>query len=154
VGSEVFLTAAGGQPGLAGTGQRARTDAIRVSAALLTNHVEIRDLVYLLGAAWQSVSILNLPCACAFQLLLVFEASGVPEGEYTIHVDVAGPDAVVRNRVSFPLTVSVAGEVLRIPRAVGIATTVDAFGLWSFNVLSETASLANIELAIRRATDP
>jgi hypothetical protein len=115
---EVLAYAEGGKGVLAGTGIRLDTDRLAVSTLMLANAWELRDsFAYVLGGAWQSTSILNLGDSVCFPLLIVFEAAGMEEGEYTVGVEVRGPDGVRRVRITFPVTVKNSETSLEFPEA-------------------------------------
>ena len=152
VGDEVILRAPGGRGGLAGTGVRLESDQLRVSALLLVNYGEVQSggLVSLLGGAWQNLSVLNVPSRVAFPLIIVFEAGGVPVGEYTAGVEVRERDGSAHGRVRFPITVDRAGDVCRIPRPCTVEAEIDVFGLWTIAVVTPQRELARIDVMIKR----
>ncbi len=107
-------------------------------------------LVSLIGGAWQSLSMLNTPSRVALPLMIVFEAGGVPVGEYTAAVELRSPDDSPRGRTSFPVTVERGGDVCRIPRPCVVEAEIDVFGLWAVAVVSQNRELAQIDLMIKR----
>jgi hypothetical protein len=107
-------------------------------------------LVSLVGGAWQSLSVLNVPILYSLPLMIVFEAGGVPVGEYTAAVEVRSPAGQQRGYVAFPVTIDRAGEVCRIPRPCSVDFVIDAFGLWTIAVSSNGQELASLELVIKR----
>ena len=114
-GGEVPAYVEGAEGAFAGTGIRRQTDRLSVSALMLANAWELRDdLIYVLGGGWQSISLLNLGESFRFPVLMVFEAAGVEEGEYTVGVEIRGPDGLPRARATFPITVLQAGDINRI----------------------------------------
>jgi hypothetical protein len=149
-----LVKASGGSPGLAGLGSRSTTDKLRISTMMLANSVEQREgLLYLLGGGWQNLSILNVPSQCTFLVVLIIEADGVEAGTYSMHLNLSDPGGVERSVVSFPVEIIEPGEVVRIPRFVLITASVHTFGLWRLAVQSDTSTLANLSLAVRRTTD-
>jgi len=156
IGDQVVLHAAGGTGGLAGTGVRHQSDNLLVSVLLLVNYGEVHNggLVSLIGGAWQSVSVLNVPSRVAFPAMIVFEAGGVPVGEYTAGVEIRGPDGSVHGSVRFPVTVERAGDVCRTPRPCNVEAEIDAFGLWTVAVVTPTRELARVDVMVRRTGQP
>lgn len=147
---EVLLRAPGGHGGLAGTGVRLSSDRFSVSTLMLVNYAEAPGLVSVIGGAWQNCSLLNVPTRIVFPVLIVFEAGGVPSGEYTAGVEVRGPDQSVRCRISFPITIEEDGDVCRFPRACALEADVDVFGRWTVAVVTSERELARIEVMIKR----
>lgn len=152
IGDQVILRAAGGQGGLAGSGVRPESDQLLVSALLLVNYGEVHNggLVSLIGGAWQSLSVLNVPGRVAFPLVIVFEAGGVPAGEYTAGVEVRGREGSVHGSIRFPVTVERAGDVCRIPRPCNVEADIDAFGLWTVAVVTPRRELARVDVMVKR----
>ena len=145
------VRAAGGQGGLAGTGVRRTDSRLAVSALMLVNYAEVRDgLASIVGGGWQNYSVLNLPTAVTFPVYVLFEAPGVDVGEYTVGVEVRGPDGTRREQITFPLTIETAGDVVRIPRCCSLTAEVDVFGLWTLAVVTPDRELARIDLLIKR----
>jgi hypothetical protein len=151
IGDTELLRAAGGEGGLAGTGVRRTHSLLAVSALMLVNYAEIREgLASIVGGGWQSLSVLNLPARVTFPVYILFEAHGVDVGEYTVGVEVYGPDRAPRQRISFPVTIETAGDVVRIPRCCSMTAEIDAFGLWTLAVVTPDRELARIDVLIRR----
>jgi hypothetical protein len=151
IGDTEILRAEGGHGGLAGTGQRLQSDAFAVSTMLFVNHGEIAPsgLVSVLSGGWWSVSALNVGDELGLWLLVVFEAGGVPVGEYTGTVAAIDPGGVQRARVRFPITVAKAGDLLRIPRFCNLRFPATQFGLWTFTVATHR-DLGSLQLMIKR----
>ena len=151
IGDEVVVRASGGPGGIAGTGVRKTTDRLGVSALLLVNYAETRGgLSTIAGGAWQNVRVLNIPSTVNIPIFLAVEAGGVHVGEYTVAVEAHGPHGGRRARVSFPVTVTVEGDVLRIPFCFSLPVEVDAFGLWTVSVSTPTEELARVDVMARR----
>ena len=150
-GTTELLRAAGGKGGLAGTGQRLQTEAFSVSSMLFVRFGEIAPsgLVSILSGAWQSTSTLNLGDKVGASLFVVFEAAGVPAGEYTGSVTAHDPDGVERACVRFPITVTRAGDILRISRFCDLRFPATKFGLWTFTVATDR-ELGSLQLLIKR----
>jgi hypothetical protein len=56
------------------------------------NSIDIRDgLLFVLGGAWQSYSLLNTPSDVNLVVLLVLEAGGVDVGHYSMHISAHDP---------------------------------------------------------------
>lgn len=150
IGSEVLLTAAGGQAGLAGTGIRLTSDRLAVSAVMLVNYAENRGLASIVGGGWQNVSLLNIPTQCAFPLFVMFEAGGVEVGEFTVAAEVRDPSGMQRGRASWALTVTTAGDVVRVPLCCTLSAEVDSFGLWAMVICASGRELARIDVLVKR----
>lgn len=132
----VVVRAAGGKGGLAGSGERVRSDALSLSAMLFASSVEHRDgLAFILSGAWESLSSLNFPTSPRVVILLVFEAGGVPVGEYTIKVEARDPFDEVGGGLQFGLGVTKSGDILRKSVCISFEITASEPGLWSFVVL-------------------
>lgn len=141
----------GGEGGLTGTGVRRTDSRLAVSALMLVNYAEVREgLVSIVGGGWQSLSVLNLPTPVTFPVYVLFEAPGVGVGEYTTGVEVRGPEGTPRQRLSFPVTVKTAGDVVRIPRCCSLTAEIDIFGLWTLAVVTPDRELAHIDLLVKR----
>lgn len=149
-GDTVLVQARGGRRGLAETGNRVTSDRLAVSALMLAEYVEANGLVYVARGSWSNYSVLNLPTQATLPVLLVIEAGGVPPGEYTVALEAVGPDGIHRSRMSFPVTVEEAGDILRISRSCGLAITFDAFGLWTIVATTPLAELARLDLLVKR----
>ena len=145
------LRAAGGKGALAGTGQRLQGEGFSVSSMLFVRFGEIAPsgLVSILSGAWQSALSLNLGDEVGVSLFVVFEAAGVPAGEYTGAVTAHDPDGVERACVRFPITVTRAGDILRIPRFCDLRFPASKFGLWTFTVATHR-DLGSLQLLLKR----
>jgi len=150
LGDEVLLRAAGGEPGLAGSGIRATSAKLTVSTLMLANYVETGSVVYVARGGWQNYRVLNLPTQEIFPVLVIIEAGGVPPGEYTMTLEAVAPDRTARSRVSFPVTVEEAGDVLRIPRTCTLEPVIDAFGLWTVTASTPLGEVGRIDLLVGR----
>jgi hypothetical protein len=152
MGGTELLRAAGGGGGLGGTGQRLQSEALSVSSMLFVRFGEIAPsgLVSILSGAWQSTSILNLGDGVGVSLFVVFEAAGVAVGEYTGSVAAYDPDGVERHRVRFPITVTQAGDILRIPRFCELRFPATKFGLWTF-IVAHNRDLGSLQLLLKRS---
>ena len=144
------LRARGGQGGLAGSGQRRTTDALRVSSILLARYAEWSDTAIIVGGGIVWYSVLNLPTQLNVTAFMVFEAGSVEDGEYTVSVEALNPDGELRGRVRFPLTVEAQGEVVRIARGCDVTVDIDSFGLWTVNVNTTTNELAVHPFIVKR----
>lgn len=148
---EILIEASGGQGGLAGTGIRGQSEALRLSMFTLANSTEIRDnLLFLLGAGWQSYSTLNIGDRVQLCIALLFEAGSVEPGEYTIRVMATDPSGRTAASVSIPVTVEIAGDVVRIPRVVPVELTVSSFGLWRLTAESDAGPIGIVDLMVKR----
>jgi hypothetical protein len=147
----LLLSAAGGLGGLAGTGIRSVSDRIAVSVLMLVNYVELREgFAYVAGGAWQNISVLNLPSMVPIATFAVFEAAGTEAGEYTIGLEARDPDGTRRSRMTFPLTVSEPGDVLRVCRCCNLSTEIDSFGLWRVLVDCDGRELVGVDFLVKR----
>ncbi|WP_350280462.1 hypothetical protein [Kribbella sp. HUAS MG21] len=144
-----LLAAGGGGGGFVGTGNRSTTDRLRVSTLVLVNAVEHREgLVSILGGAWDKVVIEQLPAQGSIYALAVIEAGGAPQGEYGIHIAAFGPNGTRLARVSFPVTVTQPGQVLRFKRHVALDLDLTQQGIHTVTVDSDISELARIEFAV------
>ena len=124
----MLLAAGGGGGDYAGTGNRSVTDKLAVSACLIANAAEVHDgLRYILGGGWEYFRC-KLPTRYRFVAAVTFEAGGVPEGEYTVHATIYGPNGSRLGRSTFPFTVQIASAILRRSRAVLIPCQLDNEG--------------------------
>ena len=147
----VLLRARGGQGGLAGSGIRSKSDKLSVSTLLLSNYAEHRNgFVYIVGGGWQSISVLNLPSTVNFPMLIIFEASGVLAGEYTVIAETRDPLGNVAAMARFPIRVSEAGDILRIPFAFPLVTEVNSFGIWTIVVSTEDSEIGSLPVLVKR----
>lgn len=147
---KVLVRAPGGKGALAGTGIRSTSSRIRVSTMLMASAWDQRDnLLYLLGAGWESVSVTNVGDPAVVGMILTFECAGVEAGEYTITVRAVGPDGE-QAQVGFPLTVEKAGDILRVPRAIKLGFAVSAFGIWTLTVEHDGRILGTLDLNVKR----
>lgn len=151
---EVLAFAQGGAAASSPYEQRTTTETLGVSSILVCNSVEIREgLLYVLGGAWQSYSVLNTPADVDLVVVLVIEAGGVEAGHYTVHVIASGPDGSESGRTRFPVVIEEQGDVLRITRWVPLTMHVAGYGLHTITVTTDTTLLGSIDLAMRRITD-
>jgi hypothetical protein len=151
VDGAAVLVAGGGKGGRAGTGVRLASSRLSVSALMLVNYAEGRDLAYIVGGGWQSYSITDVPARLVFPLFILFEAGGVGVGEFTVGVEARDPNGTRRAHMNFPLTVVEAGDVVRISRCCDLSALVESFGVWTLAVTSPQGDLAQIDLLIKRS---
>lgn len=149
---KVVLRAEGGKGGLAGSGIRLTSDRLGVSTLLVADYVRIQpsNLATLVDAGWVSVSVLNLPATVTFPVCTLFEAGGVGVGEYTVIYEVISPNGEVRTTVSVAVGVERTGDLVRIPFTVALTPSIDEFGIWRIAVRSELASMATLDVMIKR----
>ncbi|OJV24911.1 MAG: hypothetical protein BGO26_20735 [Actinobacteria bacterium 69-20] len=153
-GSAIYIEARGGAAAGSPYEIRRVTDGLRLSILAACNSVEIRDeFLYILGGAWQSVSILNIPSEVHLALVVVIEAGGVEVGHYSLEASATGPDGSPVGERSFPVVIEESGDVLRIARSVPLTMRVTSYGLHSVTVSSGDAVLGSIDLAVKRTTD-
>ncbi|ORA82203.1 hypothetical protein BST28_04215 [Mycolicibacter kumamotonensis] len=147
-----MLRAEGGKGGLAGSGIRLTSDRLGVSTLLVADYVRIQpsNLATLVDAGWVSVSVLNLPATVTFPVCTLFEAGGVGVGEYTVIYEVISPNGEVRTTVSVAVGVERTGDLVRIPFTVALTPSIDEFGIWRIAVRSELASMATLDVMIKR----
>lgn len=151
IGDDIVVRAPGGTAGLAGTGLRSTTDGLSVSALFCANYSELQNgLVYASGAGWQNLSLLKVPTVWCFRVVVLFEAGGVDEGEYTVRIEARGPTGAVSATASFPLTVVKAGDVVRVPHGWTLCVEIDAYGIWTVAVATESKELAVTQLLVKR----
>lgn len=144
------IRAAGGKGGLSGTGQRHRTNSLRVSAFVLARYAEWSDTATIVGGGIVWYSVLNLPTRLTVTAFMVFEAGGVDEGEYTVSVEVYNPAGERRGQLRFPLTVEKAGNVVRISRGCNVPIDVDSFGLWKVRVCASDSEPVTQLFVVKR----
>ncbi len=145
------MTARGGRGGLAGTGQRVVGGNITVSSLMLVNYVETREgLAFVAGGGWISCNVPNLPHAMPLALVIQFEAGDTDPGEYTVSVVIRDPFGLEKSRVSFPVTISGRGDLVRIMRPLAVQVCFDSFGAWTVLVEREGRTLASLPICIRR----
>lgn len=103
------------------------------------------------------LQLLNVPADLTLALLVMFEAGGAPEGEYTTTVELLDPVHGVAGTVGFPVTVVTPGDVVRIPKLVMLRARLPVFGAYQIRVSSEVAVLATLDIIARcsgEADDP
>lgn len=148
---DLIVAAPGGKGGLAGSGIRAQSEKIGVSAVLLVRYVEVvSSLAYLAGAAIQGIEIRNLGDSGNLAVFMTLEAGGVPKGEYTIVLQIRDPHGNVTSQQTFPLTVEKPGDIVRVPRFCVMPVTFVSFGLWKVTVSSSNRELAGLDFFVRR----
>jgi hypothetical protein len=146
-----LVSAPGGAGGLSGTGVRLISDRLRVSTLLIGEYFHVRDgLVFAGGAAWQSLTVLNLPQEGSLATMLVLEAGGVPPGDYTVRVEVRDPFGAIGGCAAFPVSISETGDVLRIPFTFVVPVTWTAYGTWRVTASSEIGELARYDVVVKR----
>jgi hypothetical protein len=152
IDGEIVLRAKGGKGGRAGSGIRATSDRLAVSALLLANHIAMmpHGLATLVDAGWQGTSVLNLPTPLNFPVLAVIEAGGVAAGEYSIIFELRAPSGEVQTSATIALVVERSGDLLRLPFSMGVPGTIDAYGLWQVVVKSEVAELGWLDIMVKR----
>ena len=128
-----------GEGGLAGTGVRRRTEALRVSSVMLPRYTEWSDTATIVGGGIVWYSVLNLPTSLAVTVFTVFEAGGIEAGDYTVAIEACNPAGERRGHVRFPVTVEQPGEAVRISRGCDLTVDVDSFGLWEIRICASDA---------------
>jgi hypothetical protein len=68
-----------------------------------------------------------------------------------VSVEARRPDGACRARISFPLTIELPGDVVRVPRCCDLPTEIDALGLWTLAVVTPQRELAEIGLLVKRS---
>jgi hypothetical protein len=148
-----LLSARGGAGGLSGSGVRSVSDLLRISTLLVGEYFHVREgLVFVGAAAWQSVTVLNLPQQQSLAVMLVFEAGGVTVGDYTIRVEVKDPLGSPGGGVAFPVTISEVGDVLRIPFTFLVPVTWTSYGKWTVIASSAIGELARYDVVVKRVS--
>jgi hypothetical protein len=143
------ITAAGGAPGLSGSGERKIDTRLRLSALMIADSVQIRDgLIFMLAGGWASWTTSTLPVTSTFALLLVLEAGEMDEGDYTVHVSAVTPEGTQAHRVSFRMTVTERADVVRIPVIIPMQFEIDQPGPWTFVASSESGELGRIHIVV------
>jgi hypothetical protein len=149
---EPLVFAPGGRGGSEGVSERGRSDRLRVSTLLCADYVDVRDgLSSVVRGGYGELQLLNVPAEISLALLVIFEAGGAPEGEYTATVELLDPVLGVAGTVRFPVTVVTPGDVIRIPRLVMLDARLPVFGAYKIRVSSELAVLATLEIIARRS---
>lgn len=81
------VTARGGGAAGFALKDRKTTSFLGASALLFFNAAEVQGgLVSMLGGAWESLSVLNVPTQLSVGVLVVLEAGGVDQGAYSVHL--------------------------------------------------------------------
>lgn len=152
IGGEVVLRAEGRPGGRAGSGNRVTSDRLAVSTVLIADYINPmpHGLVTLVNGGWSSYAVSDLPAPVTLPVLCVIEAGGVEAGEYTIIVELCAPGGAVPMRFSVGLVVERTGDVLRIIYVFELTANVDKFGLWQVQIRSDTATLAVLDVMIKR----
>jgi hypothetical protein len=149
-----LASARGGATGGSPYEIRKFSDALRVSTLMICNAVDVRDgLLFVLGGAWQSFSILNVPEELTIVVAMVIEAGAVRADHYSVKVAATAPDGTQVGEQTFPVVVEKAGDILRITRSVPLRMRIDMFGLHTITVSSGKFELGAIDVAVKRATD-
>jgi hypothetical protein len=152
---EVLLAVGGGGGGFVGSGARSTDDRIGVSVLMFANSLDVRDgLVFVLGGAWQTLTVATFPEVTRLMVLVVIEAGQAASGEFTIHVDLHDPAGSRMTRASFPLVVDEPGAVIRVPLAVALEATFAEPGQHHLTVSSELGELASVILVVLTPEDP
>lgn len=147
-----LVFAPGGKGGSAGTGERGRSDRLRVSTLLSADYVDVRDgLSSVVRGGHGELHLLDVPVGFTLALLVIFEAGGAPEGEYTATIELLDPVHDVAGTVRFPVTVVTPGDVVRIPRLALIRARFPVFGAYQIRVSSELGVLATLDIIARRS---
>ena len=145
-----IVVAPAGAAGRAG-GIRLRSAAVKVSSLLVGEHFHVRDgLAFTVAGGLSWVSALNLPQPQSLPVLIVIEAGGAPPGDYTIRLEVRGPDDQLGGEVAFPLTVDEQGEVLRVPFPVSIPVEWTCYGTWMIVAASDSGVLSRYDVIVKR----
>lgn len=150
----VLLAAKGGSAAGSPYELRTTTDALQLSSLLVCNAVDIRDgLLFVMGGAWQSYSVVNTPAQVGLSVVLVLESGGVVPGHYSVTVSATSPSGKSAGQTGFPVVVEEQGDILRIVRVASLLLAVDEYGLYRITASTEVAELGSIDLAIKRVTD-
>jgi hypothetical protein len=150
VGDTVMVRAKGGIGGRAGNGVRGETTKLAVSTLLPVTFVSIRDgFASIVDAGAQCYSVLNLDDVVQFHVFVVFEAGGVEVGDYTILAHLTSPTGG-SEQYAFPVSVTKAGDVLRIPRYLNLSFPAESFGIWRARIAHSDRDLASLEIFVTR----
>jgi len=151
---EVRVAAGGGGGAFAGTGLRSTTTSLSISTLMFVNSADMRDgLCFVLGGAWQSLAVAEFPAQVQLCALGVFEAGGADEGEYTVRLELFDPSGQSLSMATFPLTVTVPGAVVRVPKVAVLGCDLASPGRYSLVASTESEELGSTELVVRQ-TEP
>lgn len=152
VGKEI-LKATGGEGALAGSGQRSRSNHLRVSTLTSCRYVEVSSegLVHIVSGGFTWHAVLNLGDTLRIAIGTIVEAGSVPEGEYTLRYVLTGPDGATRLEKSYGIAVTKVGDVARLAMTVPLTVSVDAFGVWKVSVCSDEECLAEYKFVMKRS---
>jgi hypothetical protein len=147
---EELLRATGGGGGLTGNADRRMSELFSVSTFMCLDCLHLRDgLAYVMEGGYSWYRFLDFPADHSFAILLAIEAPSVPVGTYTFHVSAHDPDGTQQGGVSFPVTVTEEGSVLRIQRGVDLHARVEYPGVWTLRVGTDVATLAEIDVVLK-----
>jgi hypothetical protein len=150
-GGERLVRAKGGKGGLAGTGNRSKSEKLAVSSLMLANYVEFREIfAYITGACFQLYHVLNLGDALSFAGIVVLECGGVAAGEYAFTVAALDPQNDEASSVKFAFKISETGDILRRGYKFNIQVTVDTFGMWTIVVRHGNRELARLPIVVQQ----
>jgi hypothetical protein len=145
-GGEV-LRAKGGRGGLAGTGNRSKSDKLVASALMLVNYVEFREnFAYITGTGFQQYHVLNLRDPLTLTGMITLEGGGVPLGEYALTVEAWDPQNNVATSVRLVFEVSRTGDILRMCFRFTLRVVVNIFGMWTIVARHEDRELARLPI--------
>jgi len=148
-----LVSVPGGAGGLSGSGVRLVSDRLRISTLLIGEYFHVREgLVFVGAAAWQSLTVLNLPQQGSLPVMLILEAGGVASGDYTVRVEVKDPFGAIGGCVAFPVPISETGDVLRIPFTFNVPVTWTAYGRWTVIASSAIGELARYDVVVERVS--
>jgi hypothetical protein len=148
-----LVSAPGGAGGLSGSGVRLVSDRLRISTLLIGEYFQVREGFAFVGAAaWQSLTVLNMPQQGSLPVILILEAGGVAPGDYTVRVEVKDPFGAIGGCLAFPVTISETGNVLRIPFTFHVPVTWTAYGTWTVIASSGIGELARYDMVIKRVS--
>ena len=118
---------------------------------MLANYIEFSGAFgYITGACFQYYNVLNLGDSLNFTGITVLEFGGTSAGEYGITLAALDPENNEVSSVKPAVSVSKAGDILRIAYKFTVGVSVNAFGMWTIAVRHGDRDLARLPVIVQQ----
>ncbi len=128
------------------------TEAIAVSAIMLTDQAEVRDgLLQLAGAGWEVGKFAKIPGTARLVVATIFEAGGLQPGDYQATIEVRDPFSALAAAVPVTVSVTQRRDVVRVPHVAAVDVDVHSAGVWSVQVVSGELLLIRLPVLVSQS---
>ncbi len=150
-GDDGSVTARGGEGGQVGTGNRSNSDRLTVSALLLANYIEFREIFgYVSGTGFQLYNVLNLGDNLKFTGMVTVECGSAPSGEYSLTIEALNPENLPASSITPVFEITQPGDMLRICFSFSVSVVVNTFGMWTIVARHGNRDMARLPIVVRQ----